>query len=102
DKTPAGEAARAHLAAVADVEQRKTNEMTGAELGYRYADSPVVVAETGDQPPDDFVDYAPTTWPGARLPHVWLKGADGRPVAMQDRIGGGYTLLRLGGSRADA
>ena len=42
----------------------------------------------------------PTTWPGARLPHVWLD--DG--TAMQDRIGydSGYTLLRLGGSQADA
>ena len=33
-----------------------------------------------------------------RLPHVWLDGG----VAMQDRIGDGYTLLRLGGSKADA
>ena len=38
------------------------------------------------------------TWPGVRLPHVWLD--DG--TAMQDRIGDGYTLLRLGGSSADA
>ncbi len=98
DKTPAGEAARAHLAAVADVEQRKTNEMIGAELGYRYADSPIVAKEPGEPPPDDFVNYVPTTWPGARLPHVWLAGG----VPMQDRIGDGYTLLRLGGSTADA
>jgi hypothetical protein len=43
------------------------------------------------------MDYEPTTWPGARLPHTWL--ADGS--AMQDRIGygHGYTLLRLGGTR---
>ena len=36
------------------------------------------------------MDYVPTTWPGARLPHVWLD--DG--TALQDRIGDGYTLLR--------
>ena len=43
--------------------------------------------------------YVPTTWPGARLPHVWLD--DGS--AVQDRIGygHGYTLLRLGGTQAD-
>ncbi len=41
DNTPAGAAARAHLAAVADVEQRKTNEMIGAELGYHYFGSPL-------------------------------------------------------------
>jgi hypothetical protein len=40
----------------------------------------------------------PTTWPGARLPHVWLD--DGS--AMQDRVGQGYTLLRLGGAQAEA
>ena len=39
----------------------------------------------------------PTTWPGSRLPHVWLEGH----VAIQDRIGPGYTLLRLGGTRED-
>ena len=45
------------------------------------------------------MDYEPTTWPGARLPHVWLD--DGS--AMQDRIGygHGYTLLRLGGTQVD-
>ena len=97
DNTPEGAASRAHLAAVADVEQRKTNEMIGAELGYRYAGSPVIVDEPGDGPPDDFIDYVPTTWPGARLPHAWLD--DGR--AVQDCIGDGYTLLRLGGTKAD-
>jgi hypothetical protein len=41
--------------------------------------------------------YVPTSWPGARLPHVWL--ADG--VALHDRIGDSYTILRLGGTKAD-
>ena len=99
DNTPEGAATRARLAGIADVEQRKTNEMIGAELGYRYVGSPLIVAEPGGPEPD-FMDYVPTTWPGARLPHVWL---DDR-TAMQDRIGygHGYTLLRLGGAQADA
>src|SRR4051812_23631678 len=99
DATPAGAAARAKLVRVADVEQRKSNEMTGAELGYRYVGSPLIWPEPGDGPAHEFVDYVPTTWPGARLPHVWLD--DG--TAMQDRIGygSGYTLLRLGKLRAD-
>jgi 2-polyprenyl-6-methoxyphenol hydroxylase-like FAD-dependent oxidoreductase len=96
DHTPAGAAARAHLAAVADIEQRKTNEMIGAELGYHYAGSPLVVAEP-DAPPYDYIDYTSSTFPGVRLPHAWLP--DGS--AVQDRIGDGYTLLRLGGSTAD-
>lgn len=97
DNTPEGAAARAHLAEVADREQRKSNDMIGAELGYRYVDSPIIWPEPGEGPPHEFIDYVPTTWPGARLPHVWLD--DG--TALHDRIGDGFTLLRLGGTRAD-
>ena len=88
--TREGQAAREALARVADVEQRKTNEMIGAELGYRYVGSPVIVDEPGG-PEHLFREYVPTTWPGARLPHVWL--SDG--VSIHDRIGDGYTLLQL-------
>jgi 2-polyprenyl-6-methoxyphenol hydroxylase-like FAD-dependent oxidoreductase len=98
DNTPEGAAARANLAAVADVEQRKTNEMIGAELGYHYFGSPLVAAESGDGPPYDFIKYQPSTWPGMRLPHAWLP--DGS--AAQDCIGDGYTLIRLGGSQVDS
>ena len=79
------------LVAVAEVEQRKSNEMIGAELGYRYEGSPVIADEPGG-PGHDFREYRPSTWPGARLPHVWLEGH----VAVQDRIGDGYTLLCFG------
>ena len=98
DKTPEGAETRANLAAIADVEQRKSNEMIGAELGYRYRGSAVIWPEAGEGPPDDFMKYVPTSWPGARLPHVWL--ADG--TALHDRIGDGYTLLRLAGAPADS
>jgi 2-polyprenyl-6-methoxyphenol hydroxylase-like FAD-dependent oxidoreductase len=99
DDTPEGAATRAHLTRIADVEQRKSNEMIGAELGYRYVDSPLIWPEPGEAPEHNFMEYVPTTWPGTRLPHVWLD--DG--TAMQDRIGygHGYTLLRLGGSQAE-
>jgi len=99
DKTPEGAATRAELARVAEIEQRKSNEMIGAELGYHYFGSPVVWPEDGEGPRYDFVDYVPSTWPGVRLPHVWLD--DG--AAMQDRIGfdRGFTLLRLGRSATD-
>src|SRR5215471_1453318 len=92
----AGAEARDKLAAVADVEQRKSNEMIGAELGYRYVDSPVICNVPGG-PEHLFREYQPTTWPGARLPHVWLD--DGTPI--QDRIPDGYTVLKLGGTKAD-
>jgi 2-polyprenyl-6-methoxyphenol hydroxylase-like FAD-dependent oxidoreductase len=97
DATPEGQAAREALAQVADVEQRKTNEMIGAELGYRYVGSPVIADEPGG-PAHLLREYVPTTWPGARLPHVWL--SDG--VSIHDRIGDGYTLLELAGGAGAA
>ena len=97
DRTPEGERTRERVARVANVEQRKTNEMIGAELGYRYVGSPIVREEPGG-PEHLFREYVPTTWPGARLPHVWLR--DG--CSVHDVIGDGFTLLRLGRTTADA
>ena len=96
DDTADGAETRANLARIADVEQRKSNEMIGAELGYRYSGS-LIWPEPGDGPALDVMDYVPTTWPGARPPHAWLD--DG--TALQDRLGDGYTLLCLGGTRTD-
>ena len=97
DNTPEGAETRANLTRIANVEQRKSNEMIGAELGYVYGGSRVIWPEQGEAPEPDFMKYVPTTWPGARLPHVWLN--DGG--ALHDRIGDGYTLLRLAGTQAD-
>ena len=97
DGTPAGERTRRNLSAVAAIEQRKSNEMIGAELGYRYVDSPIICNMPGG-PEHLFRDYRPTTWPGVRLPHVWCD--DG--TAMQDHVPDGYTILKLGGTSADA
>jgi 2-polyprenyl-6-methoxyphenol hydroxylase-like FAD-dependent oxidoreductase len=97
DATPEGAATRANLIRVASVEQPKSNEMIGAELGYRYVNSPVVCDVPGG-PEHLFRRYEPTTWPGARLPHAWLD--DG--TAVQDRLPyEGFTLLRLGRTQAD-
>jgi 2-polyprenyl-6-methoxyphenol hydroxylase-like FAD-dependent oxidoreductase len=98
DDTATGRAVRDNLARVADVEQRKVNEMIGAELGYRYVDSPIIDNIPGG-PEQLFRDYRPTSWPGARLPHVWLE--DGTPI--QDRIPNvGYTLLCMNGRHETA
>ncbi len=97
DDTPEGQAARERLVRVADVEHSKSNSMIGAELGYRYVDSPIIDNIPGG-PEQHFRVYEPTTWPGARLPNVWLEPG----VALQDRLpDDGYTLLRLGANAAD-
>jgi 2-polyprenyl-6-methoxyphenol hydroxylase-like FAD-dependent oxidoreductase len=97
EESAAGEETRKKLSAVADVEQRKSNEMIGAELGYRYVDSPIICNIPGG-PEHLFREYHPTTWPGARLPHVWLD--DGTPL--QDKVPDGYAILKLAGTKADA
>ena len=89
--TPHGEASKQELIQIADSEQRKGNRMIGAELGYRYVDSPCIDNIPGG--PEHRVDeYHPNVWPGSRLPHCWLD--DG--TAIQDRLPETYILLSLG------
>ncbi len=94
EETAAGDQAREELTGILETEQRKTNEMIGAELGYRYVGSPVIWEEPGG-PEHLFRDYEPTSWPGARLPHVRLD--DGSPI--QDALQDGYTMLCLDKAR---
>jgi len=82
---------RANFIELADTEQRKTNEMIGAELGYRYVGSPVIWEEPGG-PEQLFRVYDPTAWTGVRLPHAWI--GDGQSI--QDLAGRGFTLLSFG------
>jgi len=98
DDTAEGRAALANLLAIAREEAPKTFRVIGAELGYRYAGSPVICDEPGGPAPN-IEEYVPTSWPGARLPHVWLKPGE---TSVHDRIGDGFTLLRLGRNKDDA
>ena len=69
----------------------------GVELGQRYA-SGAVVADGTPEPAytrDPELYHHPTTWPGARLPHVWL-GRDGRRVSTHDLAGKGRFCLLTG------
>ena len=91
DATAHGAKLRENLAAVADVEQRKTNEMIGAELGYRYTNSQVIWDEPGG-PEQLFRTYDPTAWTGVRFPHAWM--SDGKSI--HDLIGAGYSLVCFG------
>lgn len=98
DDTPEGRGTRRAVARLASVEQRKTHEMAGTELGYRYEQSPIVCHEPGPWPPDVREVYIPTARPGARLPHMWT--SDGR--AIQDLLGKWYTVLILDGDAEGA
>jgi 2-polyprenyl-6-methoxyphenol hydroxylase-like FAD-dependent oxidoreductase len=73
----------------------------GVQLGARYDGSPIVAAD-GDPPPDNFVQYTPTSVPGGRAPHYWLDDARVFGSSLFDRLGVGFTLLRLGPKPPDA
>jgi 2-polyprenyl-6-methoxyphenol hydroxylase-like FAD-dependent oxidoreductase len=99
DATADGGAARhktgAHLATFGE-----TFASIGVQLGVRYDGSPIV-ADDGPAPADDFIRYTPSSVPGGRAPHVWLDGRRGHGSSLYDRLGAGFTLLRLGGKTAD-
>jgi hypothetical protein len=67
----AGEAARARIIARIRWMSRQFNS-AGLHLGYRYVDSPVIMADASPEPPDDPAQVVPSTWPGSRAPHAWL------------------------------
>jgi 2-polyprenyl-6-methoxyphenol hydroxylase-like FAD-dependent oxidoreductase len=69
----------------------------GVVLGYRYDDSPVIVADGTPASPQDFLNYVPSARPGALAPHAWLH--DG--TSLYDHFGQGFTLLATDGSDAD-
>ena len=72
-----GEELRAKIAALF-AERDGENKDTGVELGYRYTTSSIICTDDSaeDEPPKSPRSYIPSTWPGARAPHVFLK--DGR------------------------
>jgi hypothetical protein len=62
----------------------------GLNFGYFYDDSPLI-AYDGEAAPDySMGGFTPSTAPGCRMPHFWLR--DGR--SLYDALGPDYTLLR--------
>jgi len=73
------------------------HDSVGIELGYRYEDSPICVPDGTPPPALDHGLYVPSTWPGVRAPHVWLR--DKRSTL--DLFGKGFTLLVLSAKIVD-
>jgi len=98
DDTPAGTRAREQVGAALLHHCNVEFDIPGIHLGVFYGGSPIV-ADDGTPPPDDaWNHYLPHATPGARAPHLWL--AD--DVALFDRFGRDFTLLRLGPRPPDA
>lgn len=70
---------------------RWIHEQTGTVMGYRYNDSPIVVADKfTPEPPTSITEYLPSTWPGARAPHVFL--SDGK-TSIFDLYGPDFSIV---------
>ena len=87
-----GEKARAATAEHLRNFARWEFDTPGVQLGARYDDSPLTIADGTTGPADSAVEYIPRPTPGGRLPHVWVE--DG--VSVFDRLGSEFTLLCLG------
>lgn len=93
--TPEGKDRRRKLY---DAIQQKNYEFNthGVELGQRYRDSAAIVSDGTAEPEytrDPELYFHPTTWPGARVPHVWLEH-EGVRTSTLDLCGkGGFTVL---------
>jgi 2-polyprenyl-6-methoxyphenol hydroxylase-like FAD-dependent oxidoreductase len=72
----------------------------GVELGARYDGSSIIASDEA-APTDSIVQYIPTGQPGGRAPHSWLGTGRGIGDSLYDRLGNGFTLLRLGPKSPD-
>jgi len=63
----------------------------GLNFGYFYDHSPIIAYDGEAAPPYSMDAFTPSTVPGCRTPHLWLR--DGR--SLYDAIGADFTLLRF-------
>jgi len=83
-----GDSLRATVGAkIQAIKQREFNTI-GVVLGYRYDDSPVIIPDGSEPPPNGSV-YVPSARPGHVAPHAWLENG----LSLYDCFGPGFTLL---------
>jgi 2,4-dichlorophenol 6-monooxygenase len=95
DATPAAEAQREALRKAIEFKKYEF-DCHGVEMNQRYTSCAVVT--DGQHPPAPNADmelhYQPTTYPGARLPHVWVFDRNGVKHSTLDLTGKGqFTLI---------
>ncbi|WP_299772971.1 FAD-dependent monooxygenase [uncultured Tateyamaria sp.] len=94
DSTPEAEAQRAALREAIAFKKYEF-DAHGVEMNQRYR-SDAVVTDGQMEPAFDLdheLHYQPTTWPGARLPHVWLFDQHGTKHSTLDLTQGGFALI---------
>jgi 2-polyprenyl-6-methoxyphenol hydroxylase-like FAD-dependent oxidoreductase len=91
DDTPEGAAARREVGDAAYRLHVQQFACAGLNYGYYYEHSPIIAYDGEEAPAYSMYDYTPSTVPGCRTPHFWLR--DGR--SLYDALGPDYTLLRF-------
>jgi 2-polyprenyl-6-methoxyphenol hydroxylase-like FAD-dependent oxidoreductase len=92
DDTEDGRALRSEVGPELVREVGRMFRTIGLQLGYRYENSPIIVPDGTEAPPDDPENFIASARPGSRAPHVAL--ADGRSTL--DLYGREFVLLRFG------
>ncbi len=91
DDTPEAATARAEVGRAAYELNVQQYCCGGLNFGYFYDQSPLIVYDEESQPPYSMATFSPSTVPGCRTPHVWLR--DGR--SLYDALGPWFSLLRF-------
>jgi len=91
DDTAEGEAARRRVGEAAYALHVQQFACAGLNYGYFYDDSPIIAHDGEPAPAYSMHEYTPSTVPGCRTPHFWLR--DGR--SLLDAVGPWFTLLRF-------
>ena len=86
-----GRRARSEVVELIITEKMREFRSLGAQLGYRYTASPIIVRDGTEASPLDYGEYVPSARPGNRVPHVWLNES----TSLYDLLGPGFTLLKL-------
>lgn len=88
---PVGRAMRARIGKEAYDLYLQQQCAAGLNFGYFYESSPIVAYDGTPHPAYTMQEFASSTVPGCRAPHIWL--CDGR--SLYDALGPDYTLLRF-------
>jgi 2,4-dichlorophenol 6-monooxygenase len=97
DATPAAEKQRAALREAMAFKKYEF-DAHGIEMNQRYA-SDAIITDGQIEPAfdlDPVLHYQPTTWPGARIPHVWVYDGAGNRHSTLDLSGKGRFALFTG------
>ena len=93
-----GDALRAQASEVLGAHVRREFNIPGVTFGERVDASPIVFGDPDRVPPDQANAYHPSTQPGGRLPHRWLRGER----SLYDLLGFEWTVLTPAHAVAEA